>query len=75
MTVALAKAAEIRVDACLKLLARNWERSEGESCQVSKCPCQKSIMLSKFQKSQSALKSRSLGADSSKTAENKSKKC
>ena len=31
MTVAFAKAADIRVDACRKHLARNWERSEGES--------------------------------------------
>ena len=31
MTVDLAKAANIRVDACRKHLAFNWERSEGES--------------------------------------------
>ena len=31
MTVAFARAADIRVDDCRKHLARNWERSEGES--------------------------------------------
>ena len=30
-TVAFVKAADIRVDACRKYRARNWERSEGES--------------------------------------------
>ena len=66
MTVAFAKAAEIRVNACRKHLARNWERSEGESGAYSTFP--NIIMLSKFQKSQTAQKSRRLGANAAKTA-------